>query len=162
MQKVICLTAVLLLLALGASAQTKPNFPKQNGWTNDFENDLDLATIVQLNKMIETHKTKTGNQIVVVTVASAAPYNNFYDYTEDIAKAWQVGGKDNKTGVTILMSEAGGDVKIYCGSTLKTKLGAETYQKIINQKMLPKFKEGNYDQGLIDGVAEIIKLLEAA
>lgn len=155
---------LLLLVVMGATAQTttaKTTFPKPNGWVNDFENDLDLSTIAYLKKQIEAHKAKTTDQIAVITIKSYSPYTTLGEYAKDIANNWGVGVKGKDNGITMVFCEAKQEVWIAVGKGLETKLTNAQCKKIVDETMLPKFKEGNYDRGLMDGVNEVIKVLEA-
>ena len=138
------------------SGQAKANFPVQKGLVVDAENDFDMETEAQLTKLVNAHKVKTTNQIAVVTVADYAPYKTLIEYAKDLSANWKLGNNN----VTIVFSEKKNDIKINVGPALQAKLNEATCQKIIQEKILPKFREGNYDQGVINGVMEIIRLLE--
>ncbi len=135
------------------------SLPQQKGIINDNENDFELGTVAQLGKLAETHKAKSANEIAIVTTASCAPYKNMEEYAKQLASTWAL-GKTKNNGVLIILSQAKNEAKIIAGSALKTKLSDAVCQKIISEKIQPKFKEGNYDQAAIDCLMEVIRVLE--
>lgn len=134
--------------------------PKKSGVVNDAENDLEMATIVQLNKLIEEHKTKTTNEIGVVTTAAFAPYKTIDEYSQQLLKIMALGAAKNN-GVLIIVSQAKNDARVIAGSALQQKLGPAACQKIVNERMKPKLSEGNVDQSAINAVMEVIRILES-
>jgi uncharacterized protein len=136
------------------------DFPEATGWVNDFEEVLDSATEEKLTKLIVDHNLKTSNQISIVTISSIAPYDYMADYAKDLSNAWGVGEKGKNNGVTIIYSKALHEVRIVTGIGIENKLNDEMCQKVVDELMIPPFKKENYGKGLIDGVTELIRLLE--
>ena len=163
------ITATLLLLVLtacsfGQAKQWKDStmlFPKPTGYVNDFEVVLAIDTYNTLTQMIEAHKKKTTDEIVVVTIPSYEPFGNLADYAKTLSNEWGVGNKQKNNGVTIVFSKAKREVRISTGLGIKKKLTDTMCQKIIDEKMIPAFKEGDYDEGIVTGVKEIIRILES-
>jgi uncharacterized protein len=139
---------------------TPVSFPEAKGWVNDFEEVLDSVTEAKLTKLIVDHNQKTSNQISIVTISSIAPYDYLSDYARDLSNAWGVGEKDKNNGVTIIYSKAMHEVRIATGTGIEKKLNDAACQKIVDELMIPPFKKGDYGKGLIDGVTELIRLLE--
>ncbi|MDB5281440.1 MAG: hypothetical protein JWO06_515 [Bacteroidota bacterium] len=148
---------MFLCLIISANGQGKATFPVQKGLVVDAENDLDLETVAQLIKLVDTHKAKAADQIAVVTVTDYAPFKTLNEYAKELSNNWKLGNNS----VTFAFSQKKSDVKIYVAPGLQTKLSDVIVQKIIQEKILPKFREGNVDQALINGVMEVIRLLEA-
>ncbi|HEV7231937.1 MAG TPA: TPM domain-containing protein [Bacteroidia bacterium] len=135
-------------------------FPEPIGWVNDFEEVIDSAEEEKLTKLILDHNRKTSNQISIVTISSIAPYQYLADYAKDISNAWGVGEKEKNNGVTIIYSKALHEVRIATGYGIENKLTDSICEKIVNERMIPPFKAGDYGKGLIGGVTEIIRVLE--
>ncbi|MDP4219070.1 MAG: TPM domain-containing protein [Bacteroidota bacterium] len=144
----------------GDSIKREFTFPEQVGWVNDFENDLDSLTIQQLTTLFSDHEEKTTDQIVVVTIADFKPYTSLTDYALALANYWKVGQVKKNNGVLIALTKAGRNVRIATGSGMEEKLTDAMCKKIIDEKMIPQFKKGNYGRGLLDGSKEIVRILE--
>jgi uncharacterized protein len=135
----------------------KPPLPKQGGLVNDFEDDLDLGTVALLKDRMAAHNAKNGDNVVVASIKNYANFSSLKDYSVELAGKWNIGLR----GVLITFSQAKNEVYIEPGLSLQKKLAPNTCEYIIRNKILPKFITGNYDQGIIDGVNEIIKVLDA-
>ncbi len=172
--KVLPFIILAFLASTGLSAQTgadaktgishaKPDsvvFPQAIGWVNDFEDIIDSATEVKLTNLILDHNKKTSNQIAIVTISSISPYTALAEFTSDLSNAWGVGEKGKNNGVTIIFSKALREVRITTGLGIEQKLNDALCQKIVDQYMIPAFKDGDYGMGMMDGVSEIIRILE--
>jgi uncharacterized protein len=78
----------------------------------------------------------------------------------EISQHWGVGTKEKNNGVTIVFSKTLREVRISTGLGLEQKLTDAMCKKVIDELMIPRFKEGNYAQGITDGLKEVIRLLE--
>jgi uncharacterized protein len=136
------------------------NFPVATGWVNDFEEVIDSTTESKITRLIQAHNDRTSNQISIVTISSIAPYDYLADFTKDLSNAWGVGEKGKNNGVTIIYSKALHEVRIATGLGLENKITDAICQKIVDEYMLPAFKTENYGKGLLDGVTELISVLE--
>jgi uncharacterized protein len=144
----------------GAAKDSANIFPKMVGPVNDFEGLLDTATKGKLAAMIAAHEKKTTQQIVVVTVASVAPYESVDGYTAALGNYWHVGRGDKGEGVVIMLSKTLHQAQLSVSRGLEGRLSDSTGFSIIREKMVPSFRKNDYGQGLVDGVGEIIRLLE--
>ena len=142
------------------SLKVSANFPKALGFVNDFEKILDSVTDAILKDIIIAHQMKSSDQIAIVTVRNIFPYNDIQKYATDIGNYWGVGQADKNNGVTIVVSKNIRKAAIAVGLGLEQKLPDSTCQRIINNVMIPRFKEGNYDKGLTYGLLELIRVLE--
>jgi uncharacterized protein len=134
------------------------NFPDQRGWVNDFEQVLDSNTTKALIDLAMLHQENTSDQICIVTIAQS--WEPLSDYAKDIANAWGIGVKGKNNGIVIVFSKAKREVHISTGIGLEQKLTDAMCKKVIDESMIPKFRNGDYNLGLIDGVKELIALLE--
>ncbi len=139
----------------------KHKFPEPVGWINDFENDLDSTSKELISRLIFDHLGKTTNQIAIVTIQSYSPYDNLAEYASDLANEWGVGQKGKNNGLTIVMSKEKREVRIATGLGLESILTDAICKQIIDEKMIPQFKVGKFSDGLLDGLKEMIRILEA-
>jgi len=134
------------------------SFPNQQGWVNDFEYDLDSVSKNILIDMAKQHQLKTSNQICIITIAN--PDEDFAEFTIGLANFWGIGEKVKNNGVLIALSKKQRKVHIATGFGVENILTDALCKKVIDDKMTPKFRSGDYAGGLIDGMKELIALLE--
>ncbi len=85
------------------------------------------------------------------------------DYATALGNKWGVGHKETNDGITIVVKPKKGDAKgeaaIATGKGMEKILTNEVCQRIIDEKMVPKFKENNYDEAIKDALDVIKDLL---
>ena len=133
--------------------------PEPVGYVNDFEQILNRKQKNQLEKVLRDYEKQTTTEIVVVTVKTIEPYETLFDYSLNIAKIWGVGKAEKNNGVLIAVSKNLRNIRIQNGLGIEDHLTDEKTKIIISQFMIPEFKKGNYYEGILNGVNEIIKEL---
>lgn len=151
--------AILLLLSLRACAQS-PDSLSSRGRVNDFEEILTQATEDTLARMIAVHEQQTGNQIAVVTVADFGSQGSIDSFGLALANRWGVGQRDRNNGVVVLLSKKQRQARIFTGLGLETILTDADCLAILQTRMIPTFREQDFDTGVVAGVGAIIDDLE--
>ena len=152
------LTAVLLLcltaLSVTAQVPARPDPPKL---VNDFAGIL--GDCQWLEDSLEKIAMETSNQICVVTM------NDFGGLDKEwmgykIGQEWGVGNKKNRNGVVILVKpkteDSKGEAYIAVGHGLEGAITDATSTRIVNQEMIPHFKENDYLGGVWAG-AKVVR-----
>lgn len=147
------LTAVLLvcLTALTVTAQVpaRPNPPKL---VNDFAGIL--GDCQWLEDSLERIAVETSNQICVVTMNDFGDYDKAY-LAYKIGQEWGVGNKENRNGVVILIKpktvDSKGEAFIATGHGLEGAITDALSTRIVNNVMIPYFKENDYLGGVWAG-----------
>ena len=137
-------------------ALVEKKFPDSQGSINDFENIFNDHQIKELTTIIKKFEKETSNEIAIVTIQSITPYTDFMKYSVDLANYWGIGKKDKNNGLLISVSKKLREVRISTGDETEKKLNDETCKKIIDTKMIPEFKTGNYYKGIKNGLLELI------
>ena len=143
------------------SKLNKTILQKPSGWVTDNENILDANSIAELTKLITDWRDRTSVEIAVVTTSTYAPYDSITPYSVALGNQWGVGQKEINNGILIVVSTTQREVRISPGLGMEQLLPDSVCQQIVIEKMLPSFKKGNYPEGIINGVKEIIRMLEA-
>jgi len=150
-----------LLASVWASAQNIPNRPSPPKLVNDFTGKFLLPEQVQaLEQKLVNYDNTTSNQVAIVVVESLDGYSAD-DYATEVIRRWGVGNKSTNNGVVILVSTGGGagnrKVAIATGYGLEGGVPDVTAKAIIDNDVIPNFKEGKYYSGLDQAVDDIIK-----
>lgn len=126
---------------------------------NDFANVLDNTQEQQLEKKLLDFNNKTSTQIYVVAIDSL---NDFAieDYAIRLGRSWKIGQKDKNNGILILLSKSDRAVDIEVGYGLESYISDYDSRHIINELIIPAFKDGNYYQGLDNATTKIIQLAD--
>ncbi len=152
----------MLGLALAFTAQmalAAPSFPAPNGThVVDQANILSDATEAQLNTELTDLETKTSHQVVVATVSSLQGLE-IEDYGYQLGRTWKIGREKEDDGVVLLVAPNDRKVRIEVGYGLEPVLTDALSSVIVNQAILPKFKAGDFNGGVIAGTDAIVQQL---
>ncbi len=153
------LMAVALLLcvtALAAMAQV-PERPNPPRLVNDFAGIL--GDCQWLEDSLERIAMETSNQICVVTMNDFGGYDKAM-MAYSIGQEWGVGKKGNNNGVVILIKpkteDSKGEAFIAPGYGLEGAITDAISTRIVNQEMIPHFKENDYLGGVWAG-AQVVR-----
>ena len=161
MKKIIVaiITVLSFVTALYAEIPERPNPPRL---VNDFANILNNNEVGQLEGVLEQFARETSTQIVLVTIASLDGYDPG-DYAPRLAEQWGVGQKGKDNGIVILLkpktNESSGEVFIATGYGLEGVLpDAIINSTVIENEMIPYFKQDDYLGGLASGIKVIMDI----
>ena len=146
----LCLTA----LATMAQVPERPNPPRL---VNDFAGIL--GDCQWLEDSLERIAVETSNQICVVTMNDFGGYDKAM-MAYSIGQEWGVGKKGNNNGVVILIKpkteDSKGEAFIAPGYGLEGAITDAISTRIVNQEMIPHFKENDYLGGVWAG-AQVVR-----
>jgi uncharacterized protein len=151
-----CVCALLLLAASSVAAD--PNFPTLSARVVDDAGILDAATIQNLTAMLEKHEQATGEQVVVVTLKSLGGYS-IEDFGYQLGRYWGIGQKGKNTGAMLIVVPSEHKVRIEVGYGFEGKLTDAISRTIIDGDILPNFRRGDYNAGVLAGTASILTIL---
>jgi uncharacterized protein len=154
------LVALLILVAFAASALAAPTFPKLTGRVVDGAQILSPQAEAALTQKLEAVETQTGRQFVVVTLRDLQDYE-IADYGYQLGRAWGIGDKERNDGVLLIVAPNERKVRIEVGYGLEPILTDALSNVILQERVLPKFRAGDMEAGVLDGADAIIAQLTA-
>ncbi|MDE0985939.1 MAG: TPM domain-containing protein [Schleiferiaceae bacterium] len=151
--------ALLLPLGLiGQNAQALLEMKAPTSLVTDFSNVLSANDRAFLENKLLDYADTTSTQISIVIIGSTGG-DDINLVTAEIAQSWRIGqdGKDN--GCLILVATDDRSLSIQNGYGLEPYLTDFTSKMIIENDILPFFKQGSYAKGLDVGTNSIIEVL---
>ncbi|MCZ2158272.1 YgcG family protein [Bartonella sp. 220] len=152
------LSALCLVVALGSVTYAQIKFPSLTGYVNDLAHLLDNATKQNLTEKLAELEEKTGDQIVIITLPTLSG-NDIETYSNALFRTWGLGQKQLNNGVLLVIAPNEREMRIEVGYGLEGVLTDALSSVIINSFVLPNFREGNYQKGVIEAVHAIINIL---
>jgi uncharacterized protein len=152
------LAAFAALFLLASAAQAELHFPTLTGRVVDDAGVLSQDTQQKLTALLAEHEQQTGNQVVVVTLKSLDGAD-IAQYGYQLGRAWGIGQKDKNNGALIIVAPNEHKVRIEVGYGLEGTLTDEDSGLIIRKAMLPYFKKGDYDSGVLAGTVLVLEAL---
>lgn len=160
------LTLILFLLLTVSQAWAQPNYPEHySNYVNDFAKMLSQMDTNALLGALEELERSAGIEITLVTIASLADYDAqsmpLPDYAARLFDTWGVGDKEKNNGVMVLVSLNDREVWIEMGLGYAGQYDAQM-QTVVDTRMLPYFRNGEYSRGLYEGVNAVIGVVTGA
>ena len=128
---------------------------------NDFAGIFSQSQQNELNSTLVRFADSTSNRIVVVTVKDLDGYP-IAEYAQQVGEQWGVGNKEFDNGIVILIKpkvgSSCGEVFIATGYGLEGAIPDATAKRIIEQEMIPEFKNNEYYHGVSNAVNVLMKL----
>jgi uncharacterized protein len=147
------LLALTLLLLVSPSAALE--VPALKGRVNDYAGMLAPATARQLEEILRQFEAAESTQIVLLTVPSLQG-DSLENFSLRVVEAWKPGQARLDNGALLLIVKNDRLLRIEVGYGLEGKLTDLVSGRIIRDVITPRFKEGNFDQGVVDGLSAMI------
>jgi uncharacterized protein len=140
------LLSLLVFTYLVTSAQNIPAPPNPPRLVNDFAHVMTADQVQDLENKLVAYDDSTSIQIAVVTVQTTGDYV-IDDYALKILRDWKVGNKNTNNGLVILAAIQDHKVFIATGYGMEGVVPDITAKQIIENEILPNFKQQNYYRG---------------
>lgn len=138
----------------------KPQPPRLFNDLTPGTNFLTPSQAAALEAKLVTFDDSTSNQITIVIVESLQDYTA-NEYATALGRKWGVGSKEFNNGIVVLVSTGGGDgnrdAYIATGYGLEGAIPDVIADDIVENEMIPEFRQGNFYKGLDDAVNALAK-----
>lgn len=161
----ILLVSVILILgslvcapAVQAQESSYPNYV--DPFVNDFAGVLTSADAGSIQQMFKDLKNQSSIEAVVVTIHSIKDYNtndsSITSFATNLFNHWGIGDAQKNNGVLILVAVNDRECQIALGTGYEIDMNA-AMQQVIDQKMIPYFKNEDYSGGIVSGARGVIE-----
>lgn len=155
------LIVVFSILSLNVSGVDFPERPNPPQLVNDFVGIFSPEQKQFLENKLVSFNNETSTQIAVVVVDDLHGYDKG-DYTIQLAQKWGIGQKGKDNGVLIMIKPTGGSGQrhgfIAIGYGLEGVIPDAIANRIVDNEMIPDFKNGNYYEGVDRAITTLIGL----
>jgi uncharacterized protein len=151
--------ALLCLLAASPALRAADiSFPPLTGRVVDDAGILSPSVVGRLTAELAGHEQRTGEQVVVATVKSLQG-RPIEEYGYQLGRAWGIGQKGKDNGAILLVAPNERRVRIEVGYGLEGTLTDAVSSTIINESILPRFRKGDMQGGVVLGAEQILRAL---
>jgi uncharacterized protein len=126
---------------------------------SDPDGLLSIAARDSINRMFTTLEQKTGIQAMVVMLPSIGD-DNIFDFSQDLFRYWGIGDKEKNNGLLITYVADQRTIRFHTGYGLEGYLTDALGKRIQTTYMIPAFKQGDTDTGMVKGMRAVYKVLE--
>ena len=141
---------------LQAGAAKVPPRPTSSIYVQDQAGVLSRSTRDTISAYSTALARKTKAQIVVLTVPSLQG-QALEDYSLTVLRQWGIGDKEKNNGVLLLVAVQDRKSRIEVGYGLEGALPDGLTGRIQDQAMLPYFRQGDYDRGILNAYSALLQ-----
>ena len=150
---------VPLLRAVEYTPAQVPNVHQTDGrrFVSNPDGILSPETVDTLDRTLFGLQEATTSEVAVVALQSIGQADTDLFATE-LFTQWGI-GKKNDNGLLVLLVLDQRRITFRTGYGLEGVLPDAICKRIQSRYILPRFREGNYDQGMIDGITAVSRIL---
>lgn len=149
---------LLLALSFAFSGQARALEipPPPEYYVTDQAGLLNPATKVQLEESLGAFERDTSNQVLVATFPNLGG-DTIEDFGIRLSERWRPGQSGRNNGAILIVSKDDRKVRIEVGYGLEGALPDAVSRTILQNEVLPRFKQGDFNGGIQAGVDAIVK-----
>lgn len=157
-------TILATLLTLPTHAQSV--YPEPwDAYVSDYANVLPVDEEAKVEALLTGLRRDHGVEAAVLTIRSMGQYNTgdatVEAFATNLFNAWGIGDPSKNNGVLLLFALEDRAVRIELGRGYGSEYD-RAMQRIIDEQMLPRFKQEAYAQGILQGVTAMVDTFSQA
>lgn len=149
----------LLLCLLPLPVLAAASIPALDDPVVDTANALSASTRATLREQALQLQARKGAQLQVLVVPSVGD-DGIEAYAQRVFEQWQLGRAGVDDGVLLLVAVQDRRVRIQTGYGLEGTIPDAYAARIIDKAIVPRLREGDLDQGLLDGSKVLVALID--
>jgi uncharacterized protein len=134
------------------------DFPALSGRVVDDANVMTDTARSDIDAKSKDLEDKSGIQLVVATVKSLQG-SDIETFANQLFRFWKLGEAKKNNGVLLLVAPKEHKVRIEVGYGLEGQLTDAQTEIVIQRYMVPAFKRGDYNGGIVAGTNAVLQLL---
>lgn len=127
-------------------------------FTSNPDGILSERAVARIDSVCLALRERGAAQVAVVAVDEIAG-DDLFDYAYELFSSWGVGRREESNGVGILLVKGRREIRFVTGRGVEGVLPDALCKRIQTACMLPAFREGDYDGGMVRGVEAVAAVL---
>ncbi|WP_240096103.1 TPM domain-containing protein [Thermomonas flagellata] len=146
-------------VALPAWAQALAAIPPLRGPVVDTTGTLDAASVQALEAQARALQQRKGAQLQVLIVPTTRP-ETIEQYAVRAFEAFRLGRKGVDDGVLLVVAKDDRRARIEVGYGLEGAIPDIAAGRVIQEYLVPRFRQGDYAGGLREATAQLVRLVD--
>jgi len=146
-----------LLQPLTADAQSWPQH--ENKYINDYADLINDKDEAKLRADLEALYADKGVEFTVLTLPDRAPFQTsgtYEDFSIGVFNEWKIGDAEKNNGILLLVLRDTHELSIELGTAYADDVDLVAGE-IIDQVIVPAFRNDAYSQGIVDGADAVMR-----
>jgi uncharacterized protein len=153
---VLPIAALIAACSAASEPAAFPHFSEEGGRVRDMADLLSPEAEARLTARLDQAEAMFGPQMAIVTVTSLEGYP-ITDFSLEYARAWGLGDKERNDGLQLLVAPNERRVRIEVGKGIEVTFTDVYCAEVIENVILPRFREGKMEDGIIAGTEQLIE-----
>jgi uncharacterized protein len=150
--------AIIFYATFSSISLAALHFPALTGHVVDEAGVISVTEKRDLEQLLSDFEHQSTDQVVVVTLQTLQG-TSIEDYGYQLGRAWGIGQKSKDNGVLLIVAPHDRKVRIEVGYGLEPVLTDAICSHIIQSTILPAFRTGHLEQGIVVGANVIVNTL---
>ena len=150
---------VFPLFFLAGTAASQVAVPPLTARVTDLTGTLSAQQKSSLEERLAAFEKRKGTQIAVLLVPTTAP-DTIEQYGIRVAEQWKVGRKGVDDGAILIAAMKDRALRIEVGYGLEGVLPDAVAKRIVEEGIVPRFKQGDFFGGIDAGVSRMMSVIE--
>ncbi|MFM0415931.1 TPM domain-containing protein [Paraburkholderia aromaticivorans] len=112
-----------------------------------------------LEQTLQAFESRKGTQIAVLIVPTTEP-ETIEQYSLRVVDQWKLGRKKVDDGALLIVAKNDRTLRIEVGYGLEGALNDAISNRIINEVIVPRFREGDFSGGITAGIDQMIRVAD--
>jgi uncharacterized protein len=125
----------------------------------DLSATLSADQLASLNNELRAFDERKGSQVAVLIVPTTKP-ESIEQYGIRVAEQWKIGRKKVDDGAILVVAKDDRTLLIEVGYGLEGVLNDATANRIIDEVIVPRFRQNDFSGGIVAGVDSIMKVID--
>ena len=155
------LKSIVLLLVVSAISPAlgqSTDVPELKERVTDLADILSESEESILTSLLADLEERKGSQVAILTINSTKP-ETIEQYSIRVVDQWKLGREDIDDGVLLIIAKNDRKLRIEVGYGLEGAIPDAYAKRIINNIIVPHFRDGDYYLGIEEGVEAIVGLI---
>lgn len=152
---IVCISLFAIVFVKDSPTLEPFKVPEAKGYVNDYAEIMSPEAEMFLESILKTFKP----EIAVLTVKDLSRMS-IEEYSMKVADEWKVGDIDKDDGVILLVSTSDRKVRIEVGYGSEEKINDAKAGRILDENVIPYFKNDDWERGILEGVLAIKAALQ--
>ena len=143
------------------TVETVPNMQKADArrFVSNPDGILGPQAESLINTRLDSLRQNTTAEIAVVAVESIGE-QDLESFSNELFARWGIGQKENNNGVLVLFVLDQRKIRFEVGYGMEGIVPDAVCKRIQSQYMLPAFRQGDYDLGMVQGINRMCSIIE--
>lgn len=133
--------------------------PELKGRVTDLTGTLSSQESSAIEAILKAFEEEKGSQVVVLIVPTTKP-ESITDYSIRVAEDLKIGRGGVDDGIILLIAKDDRELRIEVGYGLEGAIPDAYAKRVIENLIVPQFRQGRFYDGIRDGVGAILGLIE--